>query len=130
MESTGIAWHPLRYHKRLSVLSTAYDVARGLAVARRVVGRRGVGVVHARGYVTSVVALRLAASAGVRFLFDMRGFWPDEKVDAGTGVEASFTQQGGRPRGGLHESRTDGGRPAGGARLRVASPSPSAPSLA
>ena len=80
----GIVWHPLRYHKRLSLLSTAYDVARGLVVARRVVRRQGTQIVHTRSYVASVIALRLAASAGVRFLFDMRGFWPDEKVDAGT----------------------------------------------
>lgn len=78
----GIAWHPQVYHKRPALASTAYDLARGVAVARRVVRQRDVEVVHARGYVPGVIA-SLVQRPGVRFLFDMRGFWADERVDAG-----------------------------------------------
>ncbi len=38
---------------------------------------------HARGYVPSVIAVAVKAMTGARFLFDMRGFWADEKVDGG-----------------------------------------------
>ena len=80
----GIEWHPLPYHSGLALATTAYDVARGLAVARRIVRERGVEIVHARSYIASTIALPLQRAFGVRFLFDMRGFWPDERVDAGT----------------------------------------------
>jgi glycosyltransferase involved in cell wall biosynthesis len=39
--------------------------------------------VHARGYVPALIAWYLKRSFGARFLFDMRGFWVDEKVEAG-----------------------------------------------
>lgn len=84
VETAGIEWYPLRYHKRLSVAATAYDVARGVAVSGRIVREKGIQIVHARSYVASLIARRLQQQFGVRYLFDMRGFWPDEKVDAGT----------------------------------------------
>jgi glycosyltransferase involved in cell wall biosynthesis len=40
-------------------------------------------IVHARSYVASVMALALKYVTGIKFLFDMRGFWADEKLDAG-----------------------------------------------
>lgn len=83
LAAAGIRWRPLRYHKRPPVLSTAWDVMRGFVAAAHEARRGHVRVVHARGYVASVIALAVCRGVGARFLFDMRGFWPDEKVDAG-----------------------------------------------
>ena len=79
----GIRWLPLRYHRRQPVLSTAWDVAHGIVAAVREARRRPIRVVHARGYVAALIALAVRRFVAARFLFDMRGFWPDEKVDAG-----------------------------------------------
>lgn len=89
VERAGIEWHPLRYHKRPSTVATAYDVGRGLSLCGRIVRQQGVEIVHARSYVPSLIALRLKRRFGARFLFDMRGLWPDEKVDAGTWSRSS-----------------------------------------
>ena len=79
----GISWRPERYRKRPPVVSTALDILAGCRAARRW-GREGApGIVHARGYVPALVALHLKRAFGARFLFDMRGFWVDEKVEAG-----------------------------------------------
>ena len=40
-------------------------------------------IVHARSYVPAVMALALKRLTGVKFVFDMRGFWADERVDGG-----------------------------------------------
>ena len=40
-------------------------------------------MVHCRSYISSEFGLRLKRKYGVPFLFDMRGFWADEKVDGG-----------------------------------------------
>jgi glycosyltransferase involved in cell wall biosynthesis len=40
-------------------------------------------LVHCRSYVAAEVGLRLKKKYGVKMLFDMRGFWADEKVDNG-----------------------------------------------
>ncbi|MGF1549989.1 MAG: glycosyltransferase [Sphingomonadaceae bacterium] len=79
----GIGWHPLRYHKRPPSLATFYDVRRGIALGKRLIARHGLSVVHARSYVPALMALALKSASGVRFLFDMRGFWADERADAG-----------------------------------------------
>lgn len=79
----GIVWHPQRYHKRFSVGATAYDIATGIAVGTRLVRRHGLSVVHARSYVPGTMALAIKRLTGAKFLFDMRGFWADERVDGG-----------------------------------------------
>lgn len=79
----GIHWHPLRYHKRFSLLTTLWDILMGIWKGWRLVRTHGLRIVHARSYVAGVMALALKHLTGARFLFDMRGFWVDERVDGG-----------------------------------------------
>ena len=84
LDAEGIRWHPLPYTKRPPVLSTVWDVARLRRAARRLHARERFDLVHCRSYIPAIVGLELKRDFGVRFLFDMRGFWADEKVDAGS----------------------------------------------
>jgi glycosyltransferase involved in cell wall biosynthesis len=43
----------------------------------------GLRVVHARSYVAGLMAWLLKKTTGTAFVFDMRGFWPEERVDGG-----------------------------------------------
>lgn len=79
----GIVWHPLRYHKRPTALATSWDIVCGIVVGLWLVFRHRLQIVHARSYVPSVMALALKRLTGVKYLFDMRGFWADERVDGG-----------------------------------------------
>lgn len=79
----GIRWIPLRYHKRPSALATTYDTAQGIVVGSWAVMRHRVRIVHARSYVPSVIALALKKLFRLKYIFDMRGFWADERVDGG-----------------------------------------------
>jgi glycosyltransferase involved in cell wall biosynthesis len=88
--AAGIHWHARRYHKRPTVLATAYDVLVGVISGLWLVLRHRVRVVHARSYVAAVVALALKKLVGVRFIFDMRGFWADERVDGGLWVRDGY----------------------------------------
>src|SRR5574337_1967987 len=83
LDRAGIQWIPLRYHKRPSVPATAFDIAHGILRGARFALRMRPRVVHGRGYVPGVIGLVLQSVAGIRLIFDMRGFWPDEKVDGG-----------------------------------------------
>ena len=84
VKKAGICWYALRYHKNPSAAATAYDIFQGILLATWIVWRHQVEIVHARSYVASVVALFLKKVFGVKFVFDMRGFWADERVDAGS----------------------------------------------
>ncbi|HJN42756.1 MAG TPA: glycosyltransferase family 4 protein [Vicinamibacterales bacterium] len=79
----GIRWLRLRYHKRPRALATAADIAVGFARAVFVARRNRISAVHARSYVPALIAWGLKRTIGTRFIFDMRGFWADERVDGG-----------------------------------------------
>jgi glycosyltransferase involved in cell wall biosynthesis len=83
IRAAGIDWHPLRYHRRPSALATAWDIAVGSCIAAFLVLRHRLRLVHARSYVAALMALPLKQLLGRKFLFDMRGFWADERVDGG-----------------------------------------------
>lgn len=83
ISAAGIVWHPLRYHKRPTALVTAWDIVCGIALGLWLVKRHNLTIVHARSYVPSVMALALKRLTGIKYLFDMRGFWADERVDGG-----------------------------------------------
>ncbi len=83
LSNFGIVWHPLRYHKKISILATSWDIFIGIIVAFWLVLRNRIEIVHARSYVPSVICLVLKISLNVKYLFDMRGFWADERVDGG-----------------------------------------------
>lgn len=79
----GIGWHPQTYTKRPPVLSTWYDITRMHAVARRLHAEQPFDLVHCRSDLPALAGLRLKRRLGLPFLFDMRGFWADERVDGG-----------------------------------------------
>ena len=81
ISASGIVWHPLRYHKRPTAVATAWDIASGMRLGLWLVLRHRLRIVHARSYVSSVMALGIKRIKGLRYLFDMRGFWADERVD-------------------------------------------------
>ncbi len=83
IQAAGITWIPLRYHKWPSALATLFDIAQGIIVGSWVVMRHRIRIVHARSYVPSVIALALKKLFRVKYIFDMRGFWADERVDGG-----------------------------------------------
>lgn len=81
--AAGIDWHPLRYHRSPTLPATALDLLRGFVVGSRLIRRHDIEVVHARSYVPALLALAWQRLFETGFLFDMRGFWADERADAG-----------------------------------------------
>lgn len=86
----GIVWHPLRYHKWPTAVATMWDIANGMRLGLWLVLRHRLCIVHARSYVPSVMALALKRLTGVQYLFDMRGFWADEKLDGGWSCDGTL----------------------------------------
>ena len=83
MQAAGVVWHPLTYHKRPTALATAWDILVGTSKAIRLARRHQCTIVHARSYVPALMALGVKRATGIKFLFDIRGFWPDERIDGG-----------------------------------------------
>jgi glycosyltransferase involved in cell wall biosynthesis len=82
-QENGIDWRPLLYHKSPPILSTIWDVNQIQKLAYRLEEEKSFSIVHCRGYISALIGLGMKRRYGTRFLFDMRGLWADEKVDAG-----------------------------------------------
>lgn len=83
LSKAAIGWTPMRYHTRPSAPATAYDILRGQAVVLALARRLRADIVHVRSYVPALMALPARRILGAKLLFDIRGFWPDERVDGG-----------------------------------------------
>ena len=81
VESVGIEWHPLTYHHSPTLPATIWDLVNGFQVCVRAIRRNDIEIVHTRSYVVSVLGLLCKQLFGTAFVFDMRGFWADERVD-------------------------------------------------
>lgn len=79
----NISWTPLEYHQRPAVIATLYDLLKLWRTSLRQYRTRAYDIVHCRSYVTSLVGIRLKRKLNVRYIFDMRGFWPDERIEGG-----------------------------------------------
>ncbi len=81
VKNSGIDWIPLPYTKRPPVLSTIWDIWQMKRKAYRFHKERRFSIVHCRSYLTSLVGLKMKRKFGVKFIFDMRAFYADERVD-------------------------------------------------
>lgn len=82
-ENSGLLWKPLPYHHRPPLLAPIYNALALKRAAARLHRRTPFDLVHCRSYIPAMAGLHLKRRFGIPFLFDMRGFWPDERLDGG-----------------------------------------------
>ncbi len=81
MDESKIEWNPISYTKSPPVLSTIYDVNRIKKLAYILYKTKQFKIVHCRSYIAALVGLQMKKELPVKFVFDMRGFWANERVD-------------------------------------------------
>jgi glycosyltransferase involved in cell wall biosynthesis len=82
-QGSGLNVVQLSYHKSPPVLSTLYDIFLLRREVKKVLKTQQIQIIHCRSYITSLVGLWAKRKYGVKFIFDMRGFWADERVEGG-----------------------------------------------
>lgn len=88
--SAGIDWQPLFFTKNPPILSKIYDRWQMRRKANQLQRQHQFDMIHCRSYIAAEMGLALRKKKGVKFLFDMRGFWADEKVDGGQWNQQSW----------------------------------------
>lgn len=83
LTATGIEWHTLNFTTQPPFLSKLYDQQKLTATAIQLHKEKQFDMIHCRSYVAAATGVKLLDKFGVPFLFDMRGFWVDERVDSG-----------------------------------------------
>jgi glycosyltransferase involved in cell wall biosynthesis len=76
-----IRWFPLTYTKKPPILSTIYDLFKLKSKILKLHREYNFKLVHARSYLPGMVGITFAKSNNIKFIFDMRGFWVDERVE-------------------------------------------------
>jgi glycosyltransferase involved in cell wall biosynthesis len=81
LKEAKIFWHPVPYTSSPPVLSTLKDIRRLNKEAEKLNREHKFQAVHCRSYIAAFVGLRLKKKHKIPFIFDMRGFWADERID-------------------------------------------------
>lgn len=81
LDENNIDWQPISYTKKPPVLSTVYDVNRIKKLAVNLHQTKQFQIVHCRSYIAALIGLQMKKKFQTKFIFDMRGFWADERVD-------------------------------------------------
>jgi glycosyltransferase involved in cell wall biosynthesis len=83
LEAGNIMWFPLQYTSRPPVISTVIDIFNLRKTAFDLIRKHSIEIVHCRSYISALVGQAAKKKFGCHFIFDMRGFWADERVDGG-----------------------------------------------
>lgn len=83
LAEASISWEPVMYTKKPPVLSTLYDYYKLRRKASSLQAHLNFVAVHCRSYIPSLLGQWMKKKYRVPFIFDMRGFWADERVDGG-----------------------------------------------
>ncbi len=81
--ASNITWHPIPFHSKYPILSKAYDRYLMKKEAIKLHKKNKYSVIHCRSYIAAEIGLFCKKKYNTKFVFDMRGFWPDEKKDGG-----------------------------------------------
>ncbi|MBK6482089.1 MAG: glycosyltransferase [Chitinophagaceae bacterium] len=83
LSENNIEWHPVHYSNNLPGISAFLTYNRLLKKAWQLQREEAFHIVHCRSYIPSLIGLQMKRKHGVKFIFDMRGFWADERVEGG-----------------------------------------------
>lgn len=83
VDAANIEWHSVSFTRKPPILSKVYDFHRLRYLATKIVKSKKIDIVHCRSYVAIDIGLRIKRKFGCKIVFDMRGFWADERKDSG-----------------------------------------------
>ncbi|MCX8020063.1 MAG: glycosyltransferase [Chitinophagaceae bacterium] len=83
LNHAGIKWSYIPFTQTIPILSKVHDQWRLNQKALEIAKNEKPDLIHCRSYVAAEAGLLISKKLGIPFLFDMRGFWVDERVDSG-----------------------------------------------
>ena len=80
-KEASIKWHFQDYSSQGGLISTLKQIKRMKKITMYLHEKHNFDIVHCRSYISALAGLILKRKSEVKFVFDMRGFWADERVD-------------------------------------------------
>lgn len=83
IEGTDIDWQYIKYTASPPVISTLWDICKFKNKALKLHRQKDFKIIHCRSYIAALIGLYFKKKKNIPFIFDMRGFWADERVEGG-----------------------------------------------
>lgn len=83
LTASNIKWQPVHYSNRFPGISAYTTYQRLRKKALQLEQEQHFDIVHCRSYIPALIGGELKKNSGLKFIFDMRGFWADERVEGG-----------------------------------------------
>ncbi len=81
LKNTNITWEYIIYDENGSFFSRFSYIKKITAIVKQLVATKKIELIHCRSYLSSLIGLKFKLKNNIPFLFDMRGFWADERID-------------------------------------------------
>ncbi len=79
----SITWQYIIYDETGNFLSRFSYIRQLEAMANKIREQKNISLIHCRSYLASLIGLKFKVRHHIPFVFDMRGFWADERIDGG-----------------------------------------------
>lgn len=79
----SIDWQYIIYDEDGGIFSRYSYIKQLHALAKKIHLEKSLSLIHCRSYLASLIGLKFKRKYNIPFVFDMRGFWADERIDGG-----------------------------------------------
>ena len=87
----NVKWHPLVFRQQIPGFSGLLNLMDGLRTINSLVKKNNIQLIHCRSYISALlVSWLVKLGQKVPYVFDIRGFWADERVDGGLWNKEKF----------------------------------------
>lgn len=76
-----IEWFPEKFNSSIPLASKIYDLKKMVNSAKSICKNNNISLIHCRSYQAAYTAMKIKKELNTPYLFDMRGFWVDERID-------------------------------------------------
>ena len=83
LEKHGVYWDYIVYKNKPAIIQPLVQRSKIKKMAFEIIANKQVKLTHCRSYMAGSVGLEIKRKHGVPFVFDMRGFWADERKEGG-----------------------------------------------
>ncbi|MCO5142942.1 MAG: glycosyltransferase [Oligoflexia bacterium] len=90
LKEKHIDWHYHAFFYKPKRIATLLNLFKMLLKSIEIVYNKKIDLIHARAFFPTLIAFIIKLLFKTPYIFDMRGFWPDEKADLGAISRTSF----------------------------------------
>ena len=81
IKTLPITWQHIDYKENGGFLLRMVYILKLYILSKKLCQQQSIRIIHCRSYLAALIGLSLKIRLNIPFLFDMRGFWADERID-------------------------------------------------